>query len=192
MLNELLSEYSIVKNLKIAKNFSEPQELKLKELKIVLDKITPSNFKEFNNLNYKNILLNRLYTIPETGVNFILKVPKILEVRKKMLEKEKDATLELGKFIPNENTQPNGDTVNFFRNYFEKLYISTLDKNGTFYKFLLLIDEIKEETAGRSFVFLDKRYGEPLVEKFIKDYCNNEFAAFYRLGFNILIENKDI
>ena len=87
MLNELLSEYSIVKNLKIAKNFSEPQQLKLKELKIVLDKITPSNFKEFNNLNYKNILLNRLYTIPETGVNFILKVPKILEVRKKMLEK---------------------------------------------------------------------------------------------------------
>ena len=56
MLNELLSEYSIVKNLKIAKNFSEPQELKLKELKIVLDKITPSNFKEFNNLNYKSIL----------------------------------------------------------------------------------------------------------------------------------------
>lgn len=188
MLNELLSEYSIVKNLKIAKDFSEPQDIKLKELKIVLDKITPSNFKEFNNLNYKSILLNRLYTIPETGVNFILKVPKILEVRKKMLEKEKDATLELGKFIPNENAQPSDDTINFFRNYFEKLYISTLNKNGTFYKFLLLIDEIKEKIAGRSFVFLDKKYGEPLVEKFIKDRCNNEFAAFYGLGFNILIE----
>lgn len=188
MLNELLSEYSMVKNLKIAKNFSEPQELKLRELKIVLDKITPSNFKEFNNLNYKSILLNRLYTIPETGINFILKVPKILEAKKKMLEKEKDATLELGKFIPNENVQPSEDTINFFRNYFEKLYISTLDKNGTFYKFLLLIDEIKEEIAGRSFVFLDKRYGEPLAKKFISEHADNQFAVFYGLGFNILIE----
>ena len=188
MLNELLSEYSMVKNLKIAKDFSEPQELKLKELKIVLDKINPSNFKEFNNLNYKSILLNRLYTIPETGVNFILKVPKILEARKKILEKEKDSTLELGKFIANENAQPSEDTIDFFRNYFEKLYISTLDKNSVFHKFLLLIDEIKEEIAGSSFVFLDKKYGEPLVEKFIKDHGNNEFAAFYGLGFNILIE----
>lgn len=187
MLNELLNEYAMLKNLNIAKDFSKPKEIKLQECQVFLNKITPDNFNKLNNLNYKGVLVNKLYMLPETDINFIIKVPKILDVKNKLIKMEKDSIFTLGKFIANENLWSSDETKNFFKNYLS-INDEEYTKSSFLNLFFMLIDEIKADISGRAFVFLDKKYGEPLVEKFIKNYCNNEFRAFYKLGFNIIIE----
>lgn len=191
MLNELLNEYAMLKNLNIAKDFSKPKEIKLQECQVFLNKITPDNFNKLNNLNYRDVLVNKLYMFPETDINFIIRVPRIFDVKNKLIKMEKDSIFTLGKFIANENLWSSDETKNFFKNYLS-INDEEYTKSSFLNLFFMLIDEIKADISGRAFVFLDKKYGEPLVKKFIKNYCNNEFRAFYKLGFNIIIESLDL
>ena len=94
MLKEILAEYQFVKTLRIDPLYDQAQELKLKELELVLDKIDSENFNEYNNITYVDFIKDRLYQIPESRFNFISKIPQGTNLKKLKV-------FETTPFIPN-------------------------------------------------------------------------------------------
>ena len=74
MLKEILAEYSFTKNLRIDPLYAHAQELKLKELELILNKINKGNFNEYNNITYNDFVRDKLYNIPESNFNFFSKI----------------------------------------------------------------------------------------------------------------------
>ena len=94
MLKEILAEYQFVKTLHIDPLYAQAQELKLKELELVLDKINKENFNEYNDITYNDFIRDRLYNIPESRFNFISKIPRGTNLKKLKV-------FETTPFVPN-------------------------------------------------------------------------------------------
>ena len=76
MIKLLLQQYAKTKMLKLPKEFSAPKETKLEEINYVLKKVNKDNFYELCDIEYKDILDDRLYLYPETKINFIIEINK--------------------------------------------------------------------------------------------------------------------
>ena len=94
MLKEILAEYSFTKSLRIDPLYAQAQELKIKELELVLNKINKGNFKEYNDITYNDFVKDRLYNIPKSNFNFISKIPYGTNLKKLKV-------FETTPFIPN-------------------------------------------------------------------------------------------
>ena len=181
MLTDVLAEYAEVKDLEILKEFSAPKETKLKELSVVLNKINEDNFCEnVYRGDYKRIVKDKLYTVPETNVNYILRVPKKLKIGAELLKKYPDETLELKGYIPNPYSQPSTESYALLRK------VSSYTFEGS--DMMVLIDEISKLNPRTKFVIVNQKYADEVVEAFLKDLIKSEFYPVFGLGFNIIQE----
>lgn len=186
MLANLMREYSKVKLLKIADEYSAPKDTKLEEFNIAFSKVNEENFDALCDIEYKNVLEDRLWLFPETNINFIVFLDKIF----KPLDKIKnfigeEAIYHLESFIANKAL--NYTTQNFFviEKIVEKLNLTI--NRSLFEELALMLDYIKETRENRSFIFIDKKYGKDTLKEFLLDNkCS--FAPVYGLGFNIILE----
>ena len=195
MLTDVLAEYAEVKDLEILKEFSAPKETKLKELSVVLNKINEDNFCEnFYRGDYKRIIKDKLYTVPETKVNYILRVPKKLKIGAELFKKYPDETLELKGYIPNPYSQPNrasshnpgGQSQPSTESYALLRKVSSYTFEGS--DMMVLIDEISKLKPRPKFVIVNQKYADEVVEAFLKDLIKSEFYPVFGLGFNIIQE----
>ena len=186
MLAKLMREYSKTKLLNIAKEYSAAKETKLKEFEIAFSKINEENFNELCDIEYKNVLEDRLWLFPETNINFIVFLDKVfhpLEKIKNFIGEE--AIYFLNSFVAN-RTQPNTtESYYIIKHIREKLNLPL--KYNLEPDLKLMLDYIKETRENRSFVFVDKKYGKDLIKEFLLDNkCS--FVSVYGLGFNIILE----
>ena len=79
MLAKLLAQYSKVQLIALPQEFSAPKETKLEEINYVLNKVNKENFYELCDIEYRDILEDRLYLFPETKINFIVAIDKMFK-----------------------------------------------------------------------------------------------------------------
>lgn len=188
MLKEILAEYQFVKTLRIDPLYTQAQELKLKELELVLDKIDSENFNEYNNITYVDFIKDRLYQIPESRFNFISKIPQGTNLKKLKV-------FETTPFIPNPcfvDNKYDWDTSklidrllryqtkvkkligylnpSIYYNYKLVLYLYDILVNDGVYDML-----VKREV--NTIILKDPMYLKPTFK---------DFNCLYDLGFNIL------
>lgn len=188
MLNAVMSQYARINNLKMPSMFREPIDIKNKELNIILSKINPFNIKEYNDIRYRSVLEDKMYLYPETGINFVIRVPKSLDVIKKIKKDPKfeGAWGEL-EFWPNID-YPEKDPTELGR---LRRSVGNGYSRESLKGMLLLFDEIREYQKGKKFIFLDRKYGEKFINNFLNEGDKNSpFAVFCGLGFNVIINER--
>lgn len=77
MIKLLLEQYAKTKMINLPQEFSAPKETKLEEINYVLNKVNKDNFYELCDIEYRDILEDRLYLFPETKINFIVAIDKM-------------------------------------------------------------------------------------------------------------------
>nr|DAP73259.1 MAG TPA: hypothetical protein [Caudoviricetes sp.] len=188
MLKEILAEYSFTKSLRIDPLYAQAQELKIKELELVLNKINKGNFKEYNDITYNDFVKDRLYNIPKSNFNFISKIPYGTNLKKLKV-------FETTPFIPNPcfvNNKYDWSTTHLIDRLLRykpniKSLIDYID-TSMYYNYKLILyfydilvndkvyDKIRDGEVD-TIILKDPKYLKPTFKS---------FNCLYGLGFNVL------
>lgn len=199
MIKLLLQQYAKTKMLKLPKEFSAPKETKLEEINYVLKKVNKDNFYELCDIEYKDILDDRLYLYPETKINFITEINKAFTPMEKIKDLAEWGIYEMPPFIANgyrrdevENPEymklaKQANLINFNKKDLE-LEINDKGFAGLEKTIGLMIDCIKEEIPEEAkFVYISHKLGKDKILDLL-DRCLKGFLPIYDLGFNIIVE----
>ena len=202
MLAKLLAQYSKVQLLALPKEFSAPKETKLEEINYVLNKVNKDNFYELCDIEYRDILEDRLYLFPETKINFIVAIDKMFNPIEKIKHLVDGKVYNMPAFVANGYWRDKVDNKEYME-LASKAKVVKFDEADDEYKeskdntyaglkatIGLMIDCIKEEKPeDAKFVYVDNKLGKDKILDLL-DKCPKGFLPIYDLGFNIIVSNS--
>ena len=186
----------------LPKEFSAPKETKLEEIDYVLKKVNKENFYELCDIEYRDILEDRLYLFPETKINFIVAIDKMFNPIEKIKHLVDGKVYNMPAFVANGYWRDKVDNKEYME-LASKAKVVKFDEAEDEYKegkdntyaglkatIGLMIDRIKEEKPeDAKFVYVDNKLGkDKLVE--LLSRCPKGFLPIYDLGFNIIVEKR--
>lgn len=200
MLAKLLAQYSKVQLIALPKEFSAPKETKLEEINYVLNKVNKDNFYELCDIEYRDILEDRLYLFPETKINFIVAIDKMFNPIEKIKHLVDGKVYNMPAFVANGYWRDKVDNKEYME-LASKAKVVKFDEAEDEYKEAkdntyaglkstigLMIDCIKEEKPeDAKFVYVDNKLGKDKILDLL-DKCPKGFLPIYDLGFNIIVE----
>ena len=200
MLAKLLAQYSKVQLIALPKEFSAPKETKLEEINYVLNKVNKDNFYELCDIEYRDILEDRLYLFPETKINFIIAIDKMFNPIEKIKHLVDGKVYNMPAFVANGYWRDKVDNKEYME-LASKAKVVKFDEADDEYKEAkdntyaglkstigLMIDCIKEEKPeDAKFVYVDNKLGKDKILDLL-DKCPKGFLPIYDLGFNIIVE----
>ena len=200
MLAKLLAQYSKVQLIALPKEFSAPKETKLEEINCVLNKVNKDNFYELCDIEYRDILEDRLYLFPETKINFIVAIDKMFNPIEKIKHLVDGKVYNMPAFVANGYWRDKVDNKEYME-LASKAKVVKFDEAEDEYKEAkdntyaglkstigLMIDCIKEEKPeDAKFVYVDNKLGKDKILDLL-DKCPKGFLPIYDLGFNIIVE----
>lgn len=200
MLAKLLAQYSKVQLIALPKEFSAPKETKLEEINYVLNKVNKDNFYELCDIEYRDILEDRLYLFPETKINFIVAIDKMFNSIEKIKHLVDGKVYNMPAFVANGYWRDKVDNKEYME-LASKAKVVKFDEAEDEYKEAedntyaglkstigLMIDCIKEEKPeDAKFVYVDNKLGKDKILDLL-DKCPKGFLPIYDLGFNIIVE----
>lgn len=200
MLAKLLAQYSKVQLLALPQEFSAPKETKLEEINYVLNKVNKDNFYELCDIEYRDILEDRLYLFPETKINFIVAIDKMFNPIEKIKHLVDGKVYNMPAFVANGYWRDKVDNKEYME-LASKAKVVKFDEADDEYKEAkdntyaglkstigLMIDCIKEEKPeDAKFVCVDNKLGKDKILDLL-DRCPKGFLPVYDLGFNIIVE----
>jgi hypothetical protein len=199
MIKLLLEQYAKTKLIELPKEFSAPKLLKLEEIGVPLSKINENNFYELCDIEYQDILEDRLYLFPETKINFIIEINKAFNPIEKIKNLTEWGIYEMPPFVANGYRRDEVENAGYMNlakqanvvNFSEKdLRLEMSDKSfaGLEKTIGLMIDCIKEEIPENAkFVHVNNKLGKDKLLDLL-DRCPKGFLPIYDLGFNIIVE----
>ena len=199
MLAKLLAQYSKVQLLALPQEFSAPKETKLEEINYVLKKVNKDNFYELCDIEYRDILEDRLYLFPETKINFIVAIDKMFNPIEKIKHLVDGKVYNMPAFVANGYWRDKVDNKEYME-LASKAKVVKFDEADDEYKEAkdntyaglkstigLMIDCIKEEKPeDAKFVYVDNKLGKDKMFDLL-DRCPRGFLPVYDLGFNIIV-----
>lgn len=202
MLSKLLAQYSKVQLLALPQEFSAPKETKLEEINYVLKKVNKENFYELCDIEYRDILEDRLYLFPETKINFIVAIDKMFNPIEKIKHLVDGKVYNMPAFVANGYWRDKVDNKEYME-LASKAKVVKFDEADDEYKEAkdntyaglkatigLMIDCIKEEKPeDASFVYVNNKLGRDKMLDLL-DRCPKGFLPIYNLGFNIIVEKN--
>lgn len=202
MLAKLLAQYSKVQLLALPQEFSAPKETKLEEINYVLKKVNKDNFYELCDIEYRDILEDRLYLFPETKINFIVAIDKMFNPIEKIKHLVDGKVYNMPAFVANGYWRDKVDNKEYME-LASKAKVVKFDEADDEYKEAkdntyaglkatigLMIDCIKEEKPeDASFVYVNNKLGRDKMLDLL-DRCPKGFLPIYDLGFNIIVEKN--
>lgn len=202
MLAKLLAQYSKVQLIALPQEFSAPKETKLEEINYVLKKVNKDNFYELCDIEYRDILEDRLYLFPETKINFIVAIDKMFNPIEKIKHLVDGKVYNMPAFVANGYWRDKVDNKEYME-LASKAKVVKFDEADDEYKEAkdntyaglkstigLMIDCIKEEKPeDASFVYVNNKLGRDKMLDLL-DRCPRGFLPIYDLGFNILVEKN--
>lgn len=200
MLAKLLAQYSKVQLIALPQEFSAPKETKLEEINYVLKKVNKDNFYELCDIEYRDILEDRLYLFPETKINFIVAIDKMFNPIEKIKHLVDGKVYNMPAFVANGYWRDKVDNKEYME-LASKAKVVKFDEADDEYKEAedntyaglkstigLMIDCIKEEKPeDAKFVYVDNKLGKDKILDLL-DKCPKGFLPIYDLGFNIIVE----
>lgn len=200
MLAKLLAQYSKVQLIALPKEFSAPKETKLEEINYVLNKVNKDNFYELCDIEYRDILEDRLYLFPETKINFIVAIDKMFNSIEKIKHLVDGKVYNMPAFVANGYWRDKVDNKEYME-LAAKAKVVKFDDADDEYKEAkdntyaglkstigLMIDCIKEEKPeDAKFVYVVNKLGKDKILDLL-DKCPKGFLPIYDLGFNIIVE----
>lgn len=200
MIKLLLEQYANTKMINLPKEFSAPKETKLEEINYVLNKVNKDNFYELCDIEYRDILEDRLYLFPETKINFIVAIDKMFNPIEKIKKLVDGKIYEMPAFVANGYWRDKVDNKEYME-LASKAKVVKFDEADDEYKEAkdntyaglkatigLMIDCIKEEKPeDAKFVYVDNKLGKDKMFDLL-DKCPKGFLPVYDLGFNIIVE----
>ena len=200
MLAKLLAQYSKVQLIALPQEFSAPKETKLEEINYVLNKVNKDNFYELCDIEYRDILEDRLYLFPETKINFIVAIDKMFNPIEKIKHLVDDKVYDMPAFVANGYWRDKVDNKEYME-LASKAKVVKFDEADDEYKegkdntyaglkatIGLMIDCIKEEKPeDAKFVYVNNKLGKDKILNLL-DKCPKGFLPIYDLGFNIIVE----
>ena len=200
MLAKLLAQYSKVQLIALPQEFSAPKETKLEEINYVLKKVNKDNFYELCDIEYRDILEDRLYLFPETKINFIVAIDKMFNPIEKIKHLVDGKVYNMPAFVANGYWRDKVDNKEYME-LASKAKVVKFDEAEDEYKEAkdntyaglkstigLMIDCIKEEKPeDASFVYVNNKLGRDKILDLL-DRCPKGFLPVYDLGFNIIVE----
>jgi len=200
MIKLLLEQYAKTKMIRLPKEFSAPKETKLEEIGIPLSKINKDNFYELCDLEYKDVLENKLYLYPETKINFIIAINKMFNPIKDIEKLVNGKVYNMPAFVANGYWRDKVDNKDYMELAskagavkFDELNDRAKESKDITYAGLksaigLMIDCIKEEKPeDTKFVYVSHKLGRDKMLDLL-DRCPKGFLPIYDLGFNIIVE----
>lgn len=200
MLSKLLAQYSKVQLIALPQEFSAPKETKLEEINYVLNKVNKENFYELCDIEYRDILEDRLYLFPETKINFIVAIDKMFNPIEKIKHLVDGKVYNMPAFVANGYWRDKVDNKEYME-LASKAKVVKFDEADDEYKEAkdntyaglkatigLMIDCIKEEKPeDAKFVYVTNNLGKDKILDLL-DKCPKGFLPIYDLGFNIIVE----
>lgn len=200
MLAKLLAQYSKVQLIALPQEFSAPKETKLEEINYVLKKVNKDNFYELCDIEYRDILEDRLYLFPETKINFIVAIDKMFNPIEKIKHLVDGKVYNMPAFVANGYWRDKVDNKEYME-LASKAKVVKFDEAEDEYKEAkdntyaglkstigLMIDCIKEKKPeDASFVYVNNKLGRDKILDLL-DRCPKGFLPVYDLGFNIIVE----
>lgn len=200
MIKLLLEQYAKTKMINLPKEFSAPKETKLEEINYVLNKVNKDNFYELCDIEYRDILEDRLYLFPETKINFIVAIDKMFNPIEKIKHLVDGKVYNMPAFVANGYWRDKVDNKEYME-LASKAKVVKFDEADDEYKEAkdntyaglkatigLMIDCIKEEKPeDAKFVYVDNKLGKDKILDLL-DKCPKGFLPIYDLGFNIIVE----
>lgn len=200
MIKLLLKQYAKTEMINLPKEFSAPKETKLEEINYVLKKVNKDNFYELCDIEYRDILEDRLYLFPETKINFIVAIDKMFNPIEKIKKLVDGKVYEMPAFVANGYWRDKVDNKEYME-LASKAKVVKFDEADDEYKEAkdntyaglkatigLMIDCIKEEKPeDAKFVCVDNKLGKDKMFDLL-DKCPKGFLPIYDLGFNIIVE----
>ena len=200
MLAKLLAQYSKVQLIALPQEFSAPKETKLEEINYVLKKVNKDNFYELCDIEYRDILEDRLYLFPETKINFIVAIDKMFNPIEKIKHLVYGKVYNMPAFVANGYWRDKVDNKEYME-LASKAKVVKFDEADDEYKEAkdntysglkatigLMIDCIKEEKPeDAKFVYVNNKLGRDKMFDLL-DRCPKGFLPVYDLGFNIIVE----
>ena len=202
MLSKLLAQYSKVQLIALPQEFSAPKETKLEEINYVLNKVNKENFYELCDIEYRDILEDRLYLFPETKINFIIAIDKMFNPIEKIKHLVDGKVYNMPAFVANGYWRDKVDNKEYME-LASKAKVVKFDEADDEYKEAkdntyaglkstigLMIECIKEEKPeDAKFVYVDNKLGKDKILDLL-DRCPKGFLPIYDLGFNIIVSNS--
>ena len=202
MLAKLLAQYSKVQLIALPQEFSAPKETKLEEINYVLKKVNKDNFYELCDIEYRDILEDRLYLFPETKINFIVAIDKMFNPIEKIKHLVDGKVYNMPAFVANGYWRDKVDNKEYME-LASKAKVVKFDEADDEYKEAkdntyaglkatigLMIDCIKEEKPeDANFVYVNNKLGRDKMLDLL-DRCPKGFLPIYDLGFNIIVEKN--
>lgn len=200
MIKLLLKQYAKTKMINLPKEFSAPKETKLEEINYVLQKVNKDNFYELCDIEYRDILEDRLYLFPETKINFIVAIDKMFNPIEKIKHLVDGKVYNMPAFVANGYWRDKVDNKEYME-LASKAKVVKFDEADDEYKEAkdntyaglkatigLMIDCIKEEKPeDAKFVYVNNKLGRDKMFDLL-DRCPKGFLPVYDLGFNIIVE----
>ena len=200
MIKLLLEQYAKTKMINLPKEFSAPKETKLEEINYVLKKVNKDNFYELCDIEYRDILEDRLYLFSETKINFIVAIDKMFNPIEKIKHLVDGKVYNMPAFVANGYWRDKVDNKEYME-LASKAKVVKFDEADDEYKEAkdntyaglkatigLMIDCIKEEKPeDAKFVYVDNKLGKDKILDLL-DKCPRGFLPIYDLGFNIIVE----
>lgn len=200
MIKLLLEQYAKTKMINLPKEFSAPKETRLEEIGIPLSKIDKNNFYELCDLEYKDVVENKLYLFPETKINFIIAINKAFNPIKDIENLVDGKVYNMPAFIANGYWRDKVENKEYMELAskagvvkFDDLNDKAKEARDNTYAGLkatigLIIDCIKEEIPENTkFVHVDNKLGKDKILDLL-DRCPKGFLPVYDLGFNVIVE----